>query len=262
VRSCLLLLLAGVAAAGAETEAARRGKEIVEQALAAMGGPKFLAMETRMEQGRLYSFYRERLNGLATARVYTRYDSPGEPGDVLIRERQSFGKKEEDYAFLFTGSEGLQVTFRGVRPLPEGSYERYVDSTLRNVFYLLRYRLKEPGLLIEFRETDVLDNNPVEAVEFTDKENRAVTVYFHRTTHLPVQQVYQRRDPELKRRVEERTVFNKYRETAGVMWPWSIVRYRDGSRIFEMYSEAVEIDGKVDDALFRVPQGAKRLKAN
>ena len=57
------------------------------------------------------------------------------------------------------------------------------------------------------------------------------------------------------------TVFNKYRDVGGVKWPWSIVRYRDGDRIFEMYSEDVEINNaKLDAKLFDPPSGAKRLK--
>jgi len=255
VRLLGLLLLVAV---GAAAQTANRGRAIVEQSLAALGGPTFLAMENRVEQGRLYSFYREQLNGLATARVYTKYEQP--TGPIATKERQSFGKKEEDYAFLFTDKEGLQVTFRGVRPLPAGQYEKYVDTTQRNIFYLLRYRLDELGMVFEFKETAVFDNNPVEIVNITDAENRMVTVYFHRTTHLPIRQVFVRRDPETKERMEEMTVFNKYRDVSGVMWPWSVVRFRNGSKIFEMYSESVSINGKLDENLFAPPLGAKRLK--
>ena len=244
--------------AGASAQPSNRGRAIVEQSLAALGGPKFMAMENRVEQGRLYSFYREQLNGLATARVYTKYEQPA--GSIATRERQSFGKKEEDYAYLFTDKEGVQVTFRGVRPLPAGQYEKYVDTTLRNIFYLLRYRLDELGMVFEFKETAVFDNNPVEVVDITDAENRTVTVYFHRTTHLPIRQVFIRRDPLTKERMEEMTVYNKYRDVSGVLWPWSVVRFRNGSKIFEMYSESVAINGKLEASLFAPPLGAKRLK--
>lgn len=250
-----VLLAAGLAAQPATV----RGRAIVDQSLAAVGGKKFLSMTDRIEQGRLYSFYREQLNGLATARVYTKYEQPG--GTLNIRERQSFGKKEEDYAYLFTDKEGVQVSYRGIRPLPDGQYDRYVDTTLRNIFYILRYRLDELGMIFEFKETAVFDNNPVEVVDITDGENRTVTVYFHRTTHLPVRQIYQRRDPEKQRKVEEMTVYNKYRDVGGVMWPWSIVRFRDGNKIFEMYSESVTINNaKLDQGLFALPANAKRLK--
>ena len=244
--------------AAASAQPSNRGRAIVEQSLAALGGPKFMAMENRVEQGRLYSFYREQLNGLATARVYTKYEQPA--GSIATRERQSFGKKEEDYAYLFTDKEGVQVTFRGVRPLPAGQYEKYVDTTLRNIFYLLRYRLDELGMVFEFKETAVFDNNPVEVVDITDAENRTVTVYFHRTTHLPIRQVFIRRDPLTKERMEEMTVYNKYRDVSGVLWPWSVVRFRNGSKIFEMYSESVTMNGKLEASLFAPPLGAKRLK--
>ena len=244
--------------AAASAQPSNRGRAIVEQSLAGLGGPKFMAMENRVEQGRLYSFYREQLNGLATARVYTKYEQPA--GSIATRERQSFGKKEEDYAYLFTDKEGVQVTFRGVRPLPAGQYEKYVDTTLRNIFYMLRYRMDELGMVFEFKETAVFDNNPVEVVNITDAENRTVTVYFHRTTHLPIRQVFIRRDPLTKERMEEMTVYNKYRDVSGVMWPWSVVRFRNGSKIFEMYSESVTINGKLDTSLFAPPLGAKRLK--
>ena len=244
--------------AAASAQPSNRGRAIVEQSLAGLGGPKFMAMENRVEQGRLYSFYREKLNGLATARVYTKYEQPA--GSIATRERQSFGKKEEDYAYLFTDKEGVQVTFRGVRPLPAGQYEKYVDTTLRNIFYMLRYRLDELGMVFEFKETAVFDNNPVEVVNITDAENRTVTVYFHRTTHLPIRQVFIRRDPLTKERMEEMTVYNKYRDVSGVMWPWSVVRFRNGSKIFEMYSESVTINGKLEASLFAPPLGAKRLK--
>jgi len=257
VRLLGLAILCGLTVA-AET-AQERGRAIVDKALQAVGGKNFLAMENRVEAGRLYSFYREQLNGLATARVYTKYGKP--EGGLAIRERQSFGKKEEDYAYLFTDKEGVQVTYRGVRPLPEGQYERYIDTMMRNVFYILRYRMDELGMIFEFKETAVFDNNPVDVVEITDAENRAVTVYFHQRTHLPIRQEFVRRDPDSKRRIEETTIYNKYRDVGGVMWPWSIVRFRDGSKIFEMYSESVSInDKKVEDDLFEPPAGAKRLK--
>ncbi|MBI2688403.1 MAG: hypothetical protein HYX27_19030 [Acidobacteria bacterium] len=258
MRSLGLILLV-TALAGAQP-ATQRGRAIADQALAALGGAKYMSMTNRVEQGRLYSFYREQLNGLATARVYTKYEKPG-TGQINIRERQSFGKKEEDYAYLFTDTEGVQISFRGIRPLPAGQYERYIDTMMHNIFYILRYRMDELGMIFEFKETAVFDNNPVEIVDITDGENRSVTVYFHRTTHMPIRQVFYRRDPDSKRRIEETTVYNKYRDIGGVKWPWSIVRFRDGNKIFEMYSEHVAVnDPKIDDKVFAPPANAKRLK--
>src|SRR5580704_13132637 len=53
----------------------QRGKRVVDECLDALGGDRFLNMQTRVESGRAYSFYRDSLTGLSIARIYTRYDS-------------------------------------------------------------------------------------------------------------------------------------------------------------------------------------------
>ena len=74
----LTLLLAIAIAPGAETNQ-DRGKRVVNDALAALGGDRFLAMQDRVESGRAYSFYREELSGLSIAKIYTRYLTRPEP---------------------------------------------------------------------------------------------------------------------------------------------------------------------------------------
>ena len=52
-----LLVFLALAAMGAEN-AHERGKRVVNEALQAVGGKAFLAMEDRTETGRAYSFFR------------------------------------------------------------------------------------------------------------------------------------------------------------------------------------------------------------
>ncbi len=185
----LLLLTLGSAFAQSRQE---RGKQIIDEAVKALGGPQFLGMRNRLESGRAYSFYREELSGLSIATVYTRYREPANPpvpGEVLVDERESFGKEERYGAVLFTGDKGFEITFRGARPLAEERLARYKDSTLHNIFYILRERLAEPGMILESKGSDVVDNYPVDLVDITDADNRTVTVYIHQSTRLPVRQL-------------------------------------------------------------------------
>jgi len=237
------------------------GKQLLADALAALGGPAFMAMNDRTEVGRLYSFYRERLSGLTRARIYTRYGPEPKPGELAVRERQSYGKDKEEYAILFEETAGYQVSGRGARPLLPDVWARYQDTTLRNIFYILRHRRNEPGLILEHKETGVLENQPVEVLDITDAENRLVTVYLHRTTKLPLRQVFYRRDA-MRYRHEEITIFAKYRDVGGgAMWPWNIVRNRDGEKAFEIFSEQVTINDKLKPELFELPPDLPRLKA-
>jgi hypothetical protein len=258
----IALALASPALLGQDKQT--RGKQIVEEGLRALGGEQFQAVRDRVEIGRVYSFYREQLRGLSRAVIYTRYitpPDPPEPGKLYVRERQSFGKpKEEDYAILFGEDKGWQITFRGARPIPEETLGRYRETTRKSILYILRQRLKEPGLLIESQGTNVFDNQPVQVVDITDSANEVVTVYFHFSTKLPVRQIFYRRDPKTRQRFEEVTTFSKYRDVGGgVQWPLTIQRERDGEKIFEIFSETVTINQDLDESYFTLPVDMKVL---
>ncbi|MDQ6665494.1 MAG: hypothetical protein M3Z23_14015 [Acidobacteriota bacterium] len=254
-------LAAGFARAETSGE---RGKKIIDRAVAALGGPNFLAMQDRLESGRAYSFYREELSGLSIAKIYTRYPPsprPPAPDYFAIQERESFGKKKEDSAILFTDGNGYELTYHGVRPLADNLVERYKESTLHNIFYILRQRLGEPGLQFESKGQDVVENQPVEILDIFDAQNRSVTVYLNSNTFFPTKQRFYRRDAVTKDRVEEISRFSKYRDVGnGVMWPLDIQRDRDGEKIFEIYADSVSIGNHLKDSLFLLPSGMKILK--
>lgn len=254
----LAILFALTAAVQAQT-AEERGKRIVADAVKALGGDGFLQMKDRTETGRAYSFYRERLTGLSIAKIHTKYlDSAPEP-ELRQRERQVFGK-DGDYSVLFTDKGGFVVTYRGAKPMPAAQFERYVLTSRLNVLYILRHRLKEPGLIIESKGSEIVDNLPVDVVNITDNDNNVVTVYFQKSTKLPVRQVFYRRDPQTKERIEEVTLFTLYRDVGnGVMWPFHIQRQRDGSKIYEIFSESVTINNGLKDDLFTLPAAIKML---
>jgi hypothetical protein len=257
----LLALAVTIVAARAETNQ-ERGRRIVDEAVVALGGDNFLRMQDRIESGRAYSFYREELNGLSIAKIYTRYlirPEPPVPGFLGVREREAFGKKENSAVILADGK-GYDISFRGARPLTDDRLERFKESTLRNVFYILRQRLGEPGLITEFRGTGVVENQSVDIVDITDADNRVVTVYFSHVTHLPAKQVTYRRDPQTKDRVEEVTRYSKYRDVGGVTWPYDIQRERDGEKIYQMYSDSVVVNKDLTDNLFTLPADMKILK--
>jgi hypothetical protein len=235
-----------------------RGKRIVDQALEALGGKAFLGMKDRTETGRAYSFYRDRLTGLSIAKIYTRYYPP-DPGKLTQRERQTFGKKEESIVLLLE-DEGYTLSYRGARPLPKDRIERYRESAPRNVLYILHQRINEPGMIFDYKSSDIFENAPVEVVDITDSSNRTTTVYFHRTTHLPIRQSFVWRDAETKETNEEVTRFTKYRDVGGgAQWPFNVLRERNGEKVFEIFSETITINNNLSEAMFSLPSGAKIL---
>jgi hypothetical protein len=255
-------LPAAVAARRLRAETAEdRGRKLADKLVTALGGEVFLNMHDRTEEGRAYSFFRDQLSGLSIVHLYTQYPATGGPGDFpAIRERQAFLKNQDD-AVIFAEGKAFEVTFRGARPLADDRLTRYVETTNRNIFYILRQRLHEKDMILESPGGDVIENQPVQVLTITDYQNRKVTVYLHHLTFLPVLQRTYMMDPILKERREEVTRYNKYRSVKpGVMWPYDIQRERDGEKIFQMFSESVTVNDNLPDKLFTIPIGVKMLK--
>jgi uncharacterized protein (DUF2384 family) len=134
------------------------------------------------------------------------------------------------------------------------------DSTLRNVFYILRQRLNEPGMDFYSQGADRYENQPVDVVDITDANGLTVTVSFSQLTKLPVRQVFRRRNPEDNQFDTEETSFARYRDIGGgVKWPENIRRVRNGEKIYEIYSESVKINQGLKDDLFTLPEKLKVL---
>jgi hypothetical protein len=238
-----------------------RGRKLLDKLVAGLGGDLFLNMHDRTEEGRAYSFFREQLSGLSIVHLYTQYRTQPGPGSFpAVRERQAFLKNQED-AVIFAEGKAFEVTFRGARPLADERLTRYIETTNLNIFYIVRQRLHESGMIFESPGGDVIENQPVQVLQITDPQNRKVTVYLHHLTFLPVLQRFFLMDPILKERREEVTRYNKYRSIKpGVMWPYDIQRERDGEKIFQMFSENVTVNNDLPDKLFTLPPAVKVLK--
>jgi len=256
VKALVFLLLA---AAYATAEPIDNGKQIVEDAIAALGGERFLQMQNRVESGRAYSFYNEELSGLDIATIYTEYlNSPPKNG-VAVRERQVFGKKQ-DYSVLFLQDQGWDVTFRGARPVPDPNLQRYLNSTRNNVLYILRVRYKEPGMEFDYAGRDVMMNAEVVLVDISDAQGQVVHVVFDKLTKLPIKQTFSYVDPETKIRMDEATEYANYRDVGdGVKLPFSIRRERNGLKLYEIYANKIVINQALPAKIFDLPPGVKIL---
>jgi hypothetical protein len=263
-RAAIILTILTASLAFAAETAEQRGKRVVDEAIAALGGDAFLRVQDRVESGRAYSFYNGRISGLSIATIYTRYLNPSGPpviGRLEVVEREAFGKEEKSGFVLFTDKpEGWDVTFRGARAIDEDRLGSYIDTTLHNIFYMLRKRRTEPGFSYYSKGSDLYENRPVNIVEITGGDNITVTVYFDSFTKLPIRQIHKRRNTEYHDFDTLVSAYAKYRDVGGgVQWPMDIRRERNNDKIYEMFSESVEVNKGLGDELFHIPGNVKIL---
>ena len=263
-RTFALTLAAGKLYAEAPNQ---KGRAIIDKAIQALGGDAFRNLRTRTETGRAYSFYRQQMTGLSLARIQTKYlpadgvpSSDAAAGKIRQLQRQAFGKKQEEVV-LITAGQAYEITYKGATPLADVRSEQLRETTLQDIFYILRQRLNESGLVINALGTDVIENQRVETVQIFDDSNRALTVWFNANTFLPVKQRFFRFDPVIKDRREEVTRYSLYRDAgSGVMWPFSTERERDTEKVFQLFADSVAVNEAMPDSIFELPPGIKMLK--
>ena len=258
-RRTFALALAASATRARAADRQSRGRELIDKAIAALGGDVFRNMRTRTESGRAASFYHDRISSLSNARIYTKYLAKNGPEKLHEVQRQVYGKKQDD-SFLYAPSGAFEITFRGARPLPEDRAEQFTEGTLHEVFYILHQRLNEPGVDFDAHGIDVTDNQRVEVIDCYDADNRNTTIWLNANTFLPVKSRYSHWDPIVKERREDVTRYTNYRSTAGLTWPHGTERERDTDKMFQLYADKVTIDSELADSFFELPAGITALK--
>jgi hypothetical protein len=248
-----------IAVSAAAQTPVNQGRQVIDQAVAALGGDHFLHMRNRVAAGRIYSFFRDQLSGLSLAKIYVEYLPEAPANGLALRERELLGKKL-DYSYLFLPDQGWDITFRGARPIPEEEWQRYARTTRNDILYILRFRLNEPGMQFDYVGSDVYLSRHVEIVDITDAKDQTVRVYFDHNTRLPVHETYSWIDQTTRVHNDEATEFDKYRDAGGVMWPFSVERQRNGYKVYQMFADQVQMDQPFPAAIFDLPPGAKILK--
>ena len=242
-----MLLLAVTASAASPAmspaqalEKSRQARALLDQAIEALGGEAFLNLKSEKMEGRVYSFRRDQLTGLATFVSYTRYPD---------QQREEYGKNKETI-MVYSGDQGWEIDIHGVKPVPEEEMEFRRERRSMGAFYILRYRLQEPGILLEYAGRDLLGTQAVDVVNFIDADNRVATFYLDRLTHLPVRVTWIRRDPKTRQRIEEEEILSNYFTGQGVTAPRQITRQRHGAKIFEAFVQKVYYNLPLPDSLF------------
>ena len=237
-----------------------KGKQLFDDAIAAMGGSSFLHMQSRVEAGRIYAFFHNELSGLDIANIYVEYFPEKPVKGLAFRQREVLGKKH-DYSYLYYADQAWDITFRGARPIPDDSWDRYFRDTENDILYIMRVRHDEPGLIFDYIGSQVYLSTHVEILDITDAKDRTVRVYLDHNTKLPIRETFTWMDPVTKYKNDEEINYDKYRDAGnGIMWPFTIERQKNGYKTYQMFATKVEANQTLPAKIFDLPPGTKVLK--
>jgi hypothetical protein len=225
----------------ADQKNAQQARELLQQAIQALGGEAYLQVRDIQEQGRVYSFYHGRptSNGVFFWRFV---EFPDKERIELTQQR--------DVAYIYVGNKGYEVTYKGQREIEKKDLEDYVRRHKFSLETILRSWRNDPTVALFFDGNALAGSLAAQRVTLINSKNEAVSIYFDIDTHLPIKKSYSWRDPvDNERNVEEET-FDGYRLVQGVMTPFGFTRYFNGDMQTERFITAVTYSQQVNQAMF------------
>jgi hypothetical protein len=222
-------------------ENAVKAKNLINQAIQALGGQAYLDVKDMSQQGRTYSFHRgEATNAGVLFWRFVRFPD---------RERIEV-TKQRDIAYVYNGDKGYEVTFKGTAMLDQKTLDEYLRRREHSLEWVLRRWINEPGVALFYDGSAVAANKPADQVSVMNSKNDSVTLYFDTTTHLPLKKTFTWRDPTDNLRNTEEEIYDAYRPTQAIMTPYSVTRYYNGEMSNQRFLNNVTYNETLNDSMF------------
>ena len=226
---------------------AAKAKQILAKLIDTLGGQAYLQTHETECTGRLAQFeHNGDLSGYTNFRDFwhlpdknrTEYEVKGAKGGILGVLIGSIPFKGGTVIELFAGDEGWTMDKSGVSPQPGTAITDFKEQTKRDLDNVLRFRLKEEGMVFRYAGTDIVDMKPVDWVEMVDREERSFRLAVLQSAHLIARSIVITRDETTRERTEETTFYGNYHLQGSIMTPLQIERRRDGRRIFQAFFDS------------------------
>jgi hypothetical protein len=221
-------------------ESAAKARDILDQAIAALGGQAYLQLRDADCTARFAGFERSgEVGGLGQVRILRQFPD---------KNRTEYDKRG-DIVTVYAGDTGWTLDRSGVEEMPAGEIAVYQEQLKNDANFILRYRLNEPGLTLRYGGTEVVDLKQVDWIEIGDSEGRNVRIAVDRVSRFPVRFVVNTRDNEGARN-ESTTVYSNYRPVNGVQMPFQVSRFRNGQQVSQVFYTACKYNTNLPGELF------------
>lgn len=222
-------------------QSAAKAKQLLQQAIEALGGSAYLNVRDVTCTGRLGQFdHSGELTGFETFIDYTQ---------PPFKDRQE-NLPKRNIIQVFNGNKGWDLDRGGVADAPQTDLAQFEEDNQKDIDNVLRHRIHEPGMIFRYGGTDIVDLKPAEWVELVDSNNRTIRIALARSTHLPVRKTATTRDPRVQMKTEEIEYYSNYHPISGIQTPFQITRERNGLKIFQVFFDKCEYNTNVPDELF------------
>jgi hypothetical protein len=228
-----------------------KGKKLIDQMIAALGGDTWLNRQDWIFEGRAATFYKGQPHeGAPQFQEYFRANPFGERVIIISHYGVFIATNHSDVAEVWTGDNGYEITYKGTHPLPEKDVADYQRRHKHSLDVVVKEWLKQPGVLVTYEGEDMVERHLAQQVSIVTIDNDAVTLQLDEGTHLPLSISFQWRDPiyrDLNTDVQE---FTDYHVIQGIQTPYAITMLHNGDMTGERFLTKVVYNAKLPEDLF------------
>ena len=245
----LVLLAPGVKAQNPEIwdpeKSAAKAKQLVQQAIEALGGAAFRNYGELECEGRLAEFdHNGDRAGDANYHNYwhfpdknrTEYVVNSTKGGLLGVFVGILPIKGGVFIQVFSGNEGWTMDKSGVNEAPASSVSNFQAAAKNHFRNVLLLKVKEQDVFLRYTGTATVDLRQVDWVEITDRgEEGSIRLALDHSTHLPSRVVVASKDEETGQMDEDVTIFTNYQPNDGVQIPMQVNRLHNDRRTYQLF---------------------------
>jgi hypothetical protein len=222
-------------------QSAAKAKQLLEQAIEALGGSTYLNVHDVTCTGRIGQFdHAGELTGFGT---FIDYAQPP------FKERQE-NLPKRNIIEVYNGDKGWDLDRGGVSEAPRADLADFQETVKKDLDNILRHRMHEPDMTLRYSGEDIVDLKQVDWVELIDGENRTIRIAIAQATHLPIRKTVDTRNPRTQMKSQEVEYYSNYHPIDGVQTAFQLTRERNGIKIFQAFFDKCEYNTNLSDALF------------
>jgi hypothetical protein len=251
------------APAGQTTE--QRGRALLDQMIAALGGDLWLNRTTLETEGRASSFFHGEPNPYVSEwHDLVRFPGSGqheaERVGFLTDRSPIFPGKKIDVVQIWKDGHGYEITYKGQTELPKEQVDDYYRRHAHSVEQVVRTWVHAPGVMVLYEGTDMVERRLCDKLTILSAANDAVTLELDAATHLPLRRTFQWRNPQFNDFDEEQETYEDYHTIQGLPTPFNITRYHNGDITNQRYIVKVTYNLAAGPSLFDPAAAIPKLK--
>lgn len=223
-----------------DTNDPQAGRKLLDKMVAALGGPAWLNRTDYSASGQTGTFYKGSANPYVTQfERYVRLKPFGERTIIVSKQGVFIPTTKRDVAIIWTADKGYEVTYKGKKELPEKDVKEFFLYQNHSLDTVMLNWLKQPGVLITYEGTELIDRKVADKVSILTASNDGVTLDLDEFTHLPISLTFQWRDPVYKDFNTEVQQYDDYHPIEGVMTPLTLTRLHNGDMTTQVFLKEV-----------------------